>query len=264
MTIKHNSQCSIPATASHWPLIATSALDFLLYKVSIETPATSFTAMTTLLAIFLAFPSVHVAHSLALNSSSLHNGSFPSALLATASVDAADIIASCKDLDSCRSLYSIIQTCVATIFACVWVAVHRNIPAPQKKPNWSSNAALKAAQWVWSKIADQKQSFVVFTVTLLAPEWVLAWAIRQALRARNLKEDLERARERAEKKWKEVDGDAVEANMAVMGEDEPSRSDGSSLRSSSDDNVTLIEKQSNKGSFHPLDLENQMECTQIF
>ena len=35
---------------------------------------------------------------------------------------------SCKDLDSCRSTQEIVYGCLATIFACVWVAVHPNIP----------------------------------------------------------------------------------------------------------------------------------------
>lgn len=220
--------------------------------------------MTTLLAIFLAFPSIDVAQSLAVNSSLSQHAPAASILLATASVDAADIIASCKDLDSCRSLYSIIQTCVATIFACVWVAVHRNISAPKRKREWSSNSISKAAQWMWSKIADQKQSIVVFTVTLLAPEWVLAWAIRQMLRARRLAKELEDAREVAKKNWEDMDRDVIEANVIGTDADESGRSDGLSLRPSSGEKVTLIEKQPNEEGFHPLDLKNQLECREVF
>lgn len=42
----------------------------------------------------------------------------------------------CKDLDGGRTLYSIVQSCIVTVFACVWVAVHRNIPGPRQ--SWIS------------------------------------------------------------------------------------------------------------------------------
>lgn len=219
--------------------------------------------MTTLVAIILAFPSIHVANSLAVNSSLSQHEPSPSTLLATASVDAANITASCKDLDTCRSLYSIIQTCVATIFACVWVAVHRNIPAPKQKHKWNSNLVLKAAQWIWFKIVDQKQSFVVFTVTLLAPEWVLAWAIRQMLVARRVAGELEDARKVAKRNWEDIDRGCVEVTVAETDVDRSSGSDGISLRSSSSDNEPLIEKQSNEDDIHPPGWKTNNECTRI-
>ncbi|KZP22152.1 hypothetical protein FIBSPDRAFT_1018240 [Athelia psychrophila] len=37
----------------------------------------------------------------------------------------------CDDIHSCRTLYDIVQSCVLTIFACVWVGVHPNIPPPR-------------------------------------------------------------------------------------------------------------------------------------
>ncbi|KZP19170.1 hypothetical protein FIBSPDRAFT_744398 [Athelia psychrophila] len=83
----------------------------------------------------------------------------------------------CKDLDHCRSLVGIITSCLATIFACVWVAVHPNVPGP--KQSWTSR-----------KI----ESIKVVVVTLLVPEWVLAWAVRQFLRARVYAKELEAAR----------------------------------------------------------------------
>ncbi|KZP06168.1 hypothetical protein FIBSPDRAFT_842381 [Athelia psychrophila] len=86
----------------------------------------------------------------------------------------------CKDLDHCRSLVGIVTSCLATIFACVWVAVHPNIPGPRQ--NW---------------ISKQAESVKLVVVTLLVPEWVLAWAVRQFLQAREYADRLESARKHA-------------------------------------------------------------------
>ncbi|KZP33981.1 hypothetical protein FIBSPDRAFT_720262 [Athelia psychrophila] len=72
----------------------------------------------------------------------------------------------CDNLDNCRGLVSIITSCLATIFACVWAAVHPNLPGP--KQTWMSR---------------QFESFKIIVVTLLVPEWVLAWGMRQSLQA---------------------------------------------------------------------------------
>ncbi|KAF7969708.1 hypothetical protein HWV62_26168 [Athelia sp. TMB] len=126
-----------------------------------------------------------------------------SALSATMNTTTAIIARSCDDIHTCRTLYSIVQTCLATIFACVWVAVHRNIPAPRTVPDPNSNPGLiaKSARWLWSKLCDQRQPVIVFCVTLMAPEWVLAWAVRQRLRAHQLAEELEMARTMAMRNW---------------------------------------------------------------
>lgn len=47
---------------------------------------------------------------------------------------------------------------------------------------------------IWTKIIDQRQAATVFLVTLLVPEWVLAWALRQFFTARSLSKKLEEAR----------------------------------------------------------------------
>ena len=154
--------------------------------------------------------------------------------------------------------------CLATIFACVWVAVHRNIPAPNIKPEYSSNPAMKAAQWLTSKIREQKQSVIVFVVTLLAPEWVLAWAVRQAIRARKLARELEDARTQAAGLWAESHPKRVKRRGQEMVEDEENRSSGRSLRGSSDDEFPLIEKRSASSSVsipHTTPQEDQIECT---
>ena len=34
----------------------------------------------------------------------------------------------CTDIDHCRTLQSIIHTCLSTIFLCTWAALHLNVP----------------------------------------------------------------------------------------------------------------------------------------
>ncbi|KAF7974339.1 hypothetical protein HWV62_12398 [Athelia sp. TMB] len=102
----------------------------------------------------------------------------------------------CKDIDHCRTLVAIVQSCIVTILACVWFAVHRNIPAPSvDHPH--DNSFVRILLFVWYKILDQRQALTVFVVTLLVPEWVLAWALRQFLNARRLAKELKEAREDA-------------------------------------------------------------------
>ncbi|KAF7979531.1 hypothetical protein HWV62_42116 [Athelia sp. TMB] len=103
----------------------------------------------------------------------------------------------CKDIDYCRTLVGIVQSCIVTILACVWFAVHRNIPAPRVDPPHYSNLFVKVFMSVWFKILGQRQAVTVFVVTLLIPEWVLAWALRQFFVALELSSRLEEAREAA-------------------------------------------------------------------
>ncbi|KAF7972789.1 hypothetical protein HWV62_17068 [Athelia sp. TMB] len=79
----------------------------------------------------------------------------------------------CQDINKCRSLYSIISSCVGTLFICVFVAVHRNVQSPK---NWGFGLAGEALG------------------TLIAPEYALAMAINQFLNARILARRLEAAR----------------------------------------------------------------------
>lgn len=53
---------------------------------------------------------------------------------------------------------------------------------------------------------------MLFFVTLLAPEWVLTWALRQFLRARKLVKELEDARKEAESGWEK--GEEEEEEMS--------------------------------------------------
>ena len=87
----------------------------------------------------------------------------------------------CNDLAHCRTIWNIIWSCLVTIFSCTWVAVHPNVPRPQPKVN----------SWIERRIWNPLLSFVehrlpLFVCALILPEYVLAWAIRQYLRARQI------------------------------------------------------------------------------
>ncbi|KAI0062799.1 hypothetical protein BV25DRAFT_1825343 [Artomyces pyxidatus] len=89
---------------------------------------------------------------------------------------------SCTDISICRTRYTIIWSSLVTIIACVWTAIHRNIPRPKGRTHWFRHAldrVLEAAK--------------IVVVTLLVPEWVLAWALRQYLSARTFGRELQKA-----------------------------------------------------------------------
>lgn len=105
----------------------------------------------------------------------------------------------CYDIRTCRTLVAIVQSCLVTILACVWFAVHRNIPEPKEGCELKGNFAVKAGQWFWYKILNQRQAAIVFIVALLVPEWILAWALRQFFGARSLRKRLEGVAKQARK-----------------------------------------------------------------
>ncbi|KAI0069304.1 hypothetical protein BV25DRAFT_1818295 [Artomyces pyxidatus] len=97
----------------------------------------------------------------------------------------------CDSLHSCRTLYDIVWGSLVTIFACVWTAVHRNVPGPPR----DNEPRLRQA------VVRLLEVGKIVGVTLLAPEWVLAWAVRQFLNARVLGQKLEEARAEASAAW---------------------------------------------------------------
>ncbi len=76
------------------------------------------------------------------------------------------ISSSCNDLHHCRAIWNIIWNSLATIFACTWVAVHPNIPDPDPK-------RAKAKFW--------QHRLMIMVITLIVPELVITWAMRQWL-----------------------------------------------------------------------------------
>lgn len=75
----------------------------------------------------------------------------------------------CNNLHHCRTIWNIIWSCIATISACTWVTIHPNVPAPNDT---------KFAMF-WRRVK-------VVLIALVAPEFIVMWAIRQWIVAREL------------------------------------------------------------------------------
>ena len=91
----------------------------------------------------------------------------------------------CTDISHCRSILSIVWSCLITVLLCTWVALHPNVPCPKKRV---------ANSWVKKYILNPIMSFAecrlpLFVCALLVPEYVLAWAIRQFLSARKISDE---------------------------------------------------------------------------
>ena len=71
-----------------------------------------------------------------------------------------------------RQISDIVISCLATVFACTWTAIHPNIPSPQDS-NWTV----------------LKRRFITTVYALLAPEAVTTWAMAQHAGARRIKRD---------------------------------------------------------------------------
>ncbi|KIM41091.1 hypothetical protein M413DRAFT_412124 [Hebeloma cylindrosporum] len=67
-----------------------------------------------------------------------------------------------EDRFDTRSIYSILWSCLSTIFTCTWITVHPNIPAPGD------------SQWV---VLRRRVGIMIYI--LLLPELVIYWAWRQ-------------------------------------------------------------------------------------
>src|SRR6266511_3150933 len=68
-----------------------------------------------------------------------------------------------------RTLFGVIWSCISTIVICAWTSVHPNVPPPNKwKARWNR---LRLMFWM-----------------IVAPELVLAWAVRQYFAAREIRD----------------------------------------------------------------------------
>ncbi|KAH9959073.1 hypothetical protein BC827DRAFT_1135199 [Russula dissimulans] len=76
---------------------------------------------------------------------------------------------SCHDPNNCRSLWDIIRSCALTIFLCTWVSVHPNIPSPHEG---------------WPRVTLRRMGLML--ATLIMPEAIIGWALRQRLAAGQL------------------------------------------------------------------------------
>lgn len=76
---------------------------------------------------------------------------------------------SCNDIEQCRTRFSVVLSCLVTLFACTWVSLHPNIPSPQHRSLSRFFHRLK-----------------LMVLALIAPEVIVVWALRQRLVARQL------------------------------------------------------------------------------
>ncbi|KAF7974346.1 hypothetical protein HWV62_12412 [Athelia sp. TMB] len=181
--------------------------------------------------LFLCFPSSLNARAVGADSTS-HLGANITSLTTSLPVNATLPDGKCYDIRYCRTLQGLVQSCILTILACVWFAVHRNIPAPKVVRPRHPNFIVRAGLFVWNKVLDQRQAANVFVVTLLVPEWVLAWALRQWIVARKLVVELESARARANEERKMIMPQVHDAEKEV-GESVESVVDDKALAGSS-------------------------------
>ncbi|KAI0059818.1 hypothetical protein BV25DRAFT_1808398, partial [Artomyces pyxidatus] len=100
------------------------------------------------------------------------NGTIVAFFLATTSTTD-----TCTDISICRTRYTIIWSSLVTILACVWTAVHRNVPEPKRD----------SESRFWRIVGGVLEAAKIVMVTVLVPEWVLAWAVRQFLQAREVR-----------------------------------------------------------------------------
>ena len=91
-----------------------------------------------------------------------------------------------------RTIWSIIWSCLVTIFACTWVAVHPNIPDPDEK---------------WHTVASRRVGITF--MALIAPELVIMWAMRQLVSARKLAKQYESEFIISHKFWMDCRSDLV-------------------------------------------------------
>lgn len=132
----------------------------------------------------------------------------PSPILnvATASDSSTNV---CNDINNCRTLVGIVSSCLATIFACVWIAVHPNIPGPERAPlsvdldgrtfcsaplDWFVRIFPQKWLLVRTALAVCEKSLKIMVIAIMVPEFILAWAMVQRLGASRLAEKLEAAR----------------------------------------------------------------------
>lgn len=89
--------------------------------------------------------------------------------LALRAVNTTSELSLTSDPTSQRSLWDILWSCIATIFACTWIAVHPNIPAVDD---------------TLVVVAFRRAGLML--CGLVAPEIIILWAMRQWYSARKI------------------------------------------------------------------------------
>ncbi|CAG7850542.1 SubName: Full=Uncharacterized protein {ECO:0000313/EMBL:CCA67555.1} [Serendipita indica DSM 11827] len=89
-----------------------------------------------------------------------------------------------------RSLPGIVWSCLTTIFLCIWVSLHLNIPEPvdTRRLNRFERFKFRIKSFIRCNV-------VPVLVTLLIPEWVLGMAVRQSIMASQVANEIDATRQ---------------------------------------------------------------------
>jgi len=110
--------------------------------------------------------------------------------------DSLEILDHCGDIRSCRTIEQILYSCLAVVFACTWSSVHQNIPMdfgtfpsrwdPRQWMDFlfsgDENIVVKDS-FDASKWSNRIHRILFMLLTLLAPELIILWAMRQCYSA---------------------------------------------------------------------------------
>ncbi|GJJ16224.1 hypothetical protein Clacol_010520 [Clathrus columnatus] len=98
-----------------------------------------------------------------------------------------------------RTIWNIVWSSLTTILACTWISCHPNISfnkARQARKGLRERSGIsnrkKSKEWwrtCWSDIEIMSKFKIIF-VALIAPEFVVMWALRQYMAAKRIKEEL--------------------------------------------------------------------------
>ncbi len=70
-----------------------------------------------------------------------------------------------NELPEYRSAWDVVFSCIVTVFACTWLAVHPNVPGPD----------LKSRGWAFIGLHRLK----LMVIAIVVPEVIIIWAFRQ-------------------------------------------------------------------------------------
>ncbi|KDQ58857.1 hypothetical protein JAAARDRAFT_715045 [Jaapia argillacea MUCL 33604] len=92
-------------------------------------------------------------------------------------------MSTCIDINNCRTLWSIVHGCLATVFTCTWVAIHPNLPGPDE-----------------STFQIYFRRLGIMIMAIFAPELLFLCALKQWVVARRV------AKEHKDRDWTTTHG----------------------------------------------------------
>ncbi|KAJ7360714.1 hypothetical protein DFH08DRAFT_931088 [Mycena albidolilacea] len=103
----------------------------------------------------------------------------------------------CDNINDCRTFFNIIGSCLSTILLCTWVSLHPNVPPPAPKPHdlpeqrvftWTAFELLRKGV-IYIARAIPWREIRMMVIALIAPELILAFAVRQYVVARRFSKE---------------------------------------------------------------------------